>query len=935
MKVTFRLKFHTRYGQGLFLSGNHELFGSGVPEAAIPMQYLHESAWQISMELPDGSLPEGGIEYHYVLRESDGSFEQDWGMGRTLDLSEFTGLQEVLILDTWKFAGAIENVFYTEPFQGVLLKNRRCEVGSERSESLNKPHTHTFRVHAPLLTQTQTLCLLGSDRALDCWNTEHPVLLLQPVGRDHFEATVDLSAASFPIEYKYGVFDLGERRFIRFEDGANRKLNSEDGNLSSIALATDDDAREGRRFRTLVNDGFAVLPTDSWKGAGVAIPVFSLRSRQSCGVGEFADLRLLVDWARQVGLRLIQLLPVNDTTATHTQADSYPYAAVSAFALHPIYLNLDTVVPTGDGELRRELDAVRLALNAGEVLDYEAVMRCKMALLRRVYPDQKSQVFSSRAFRSFLEENREWLIPYAAFCFLRDRYGTVDFHRWPEHSRFDQAAVEALSAEGSPNYDGVAFHYFVQFHLHMQLRAAADYAHAHGVILKGDIAIGVFRHGADAWQQPELYHLDMQAGAPPDAFAVKGQNWGFPTYNWDRMQADGFRWWRRRFEQMSRYFDAFRIDHILGFFRIWSVPLDAVEGILGRFVRALPINGAELVQRGIALERGRLVDPWITDEVLTEAFGARAEEVKSRFLEAAGAGGYAMREGFSSQRQIADYFASIDQTDANKQLQEGLFDLVSNVILLVEAGGAVGSEEGGFHCRFSVEDTSSFRALDTDTQQRVRELYVDYFFRRQEAFWMAQGMSRLPAIKRATNMLVCGEDLGLVPACVPEAMRKLGLLSLEVQRMPKRQGVLFSRPAEAPYLSVVTPSTHDMSTIRGWWEEEREVTERFYREELGCEGVPPAACEPEINRAVVEQHLASPAMWSIFQLQDLLGMDGELRRADPHAERINVPANPKNYWGYRMHLTLEALSKAERFNEEIRAMTARHGRSPEVSQDQP
>src|SRR5208337_4767665 len=198
----------------------------------------------------------------------------------------------------------------------------------------------------------------------------------------------------------------------------------------------------------------------------------------------------------------------------------------------------------------------------------------------------------------------------------------------------------------------------------------------------------------------------------------------------------------------------------------------------------------------------------------------------------------------------------------------------SNVILFEEEH-APGRQ---FHFRFDVENTSAFKELPAATRAPLKELYVDYFFRRQDAFWMLEAMQKLPALKRAMNMLVCGEDLGLVPACVPEVMKALGLLSLEIQRMPKQMGREFSRPQDAPYLSVVTPSTHDMSTIRGWWEEDRELTQKFFNRELGLPGEAPRTAEPWMVQSIVRQHLASPAMWSIFQLQDLAGTDANIRR---------------------------------------------------------
>jgi 4-alpha-glucanotransferase len=369
---------------------------------------------------------------------------------------------------------------------------------------------------------------------------------------------------------------------------------------------------------------------------------------------------------------------------------------------------------------------------------------------------------------------------------------------------------------------------------------------------------------------------------------------------------------------MGNYFDAFRIDHILGFFRIWSSPAHAVEGILGYFVPALAIEQSEFAASGIQFDRERLTKPFITDAVLKEIFGDDADFVRREFLLASGHGHYSLKPEFATQRQVEKYFAAQPQSERNAKLKIGSFDLISNVILL--------EVDGKFHFRFSMEQTPSFKNLPAGQQAKLKDLYVDYFFRRQDDFWMREAMQKLPALKRVTNMLICGEDLGLVPACVPEVMRDLGFLSLEIQRMPKALGAEFSRPAEAPYLSVVTPGTHDMSTIRGWWEEDRELTQKFFNRELGLPGEAPPTATPEIVEAVVRQHLASPAMWSIFQVQDLAGMDGGLRRANVDAERINVPAIPNFYWRYRMHRTLEKLLQADGFNSRLKQMLAASGR---------
>jgi 4-alpha-glucanotransferase len=513
-------------------------------------------------------------------------------------------------------------------------------------------------------------------------------------------------------------------------------------------------------------------------------------------------------------------------------------------------------------------------------------------------------------------------VPYAVFCYLRDEYGTAHFNEWPAYRHYNEKELAELTNEKSDAYNDISFHYFVQYHLHLQLLEATEYAHSKGIVVKGDIAIGIYRNGADAWQHSNLYNMNLQAGAPPDDFAVKGQNWGFPTYNWQKMKEDGFAWWKQRFEQMSYYFDAFRIDHILGFFRIWSIPMHAVEGIMGHFVPAIPVHINEIFSRGIDFNHHRFTKPFITDHILWEEFENDNEYVKNVFLDYDGFGKYKLKDGFTTQREVEKHFDTLDQNDFHNKLKLGLYNLISNVILF-DVESANGQE---FHFRFAMEGTSSFQNLDHNSQHQLKELYVDYFFRRQDNFWMKEAMQKLPALRRVTNMLICGEDLGLVPDCVPDVMKQLGLLSLEIQRMPKDNTKEFFHPNDAPYLSVVTPSTHDMSTIRGWWEEDKSKIQKFFNNELGQWGEAPFFCEAWVNKAVVVQNLYSPAMWAIFQLQDLLGMDESLRRENPNDERINVPANPKHYWQYRMNLTLEDLQNANDFNNSLRDSIKMSGR---------
>jgi 4-alpha-glucanotransferase len=901
MKVHFFVRFHTKQGQTLLLSGNTPTLGDGTTEAAIHMSYFNEEFWQYTWELPGDAagLPDV-LQYHYILKNPGGEIIHEWGDDRAIELTGITS-EETQIIDTWNHAGEYENVFFLAPFRDVLLEEKKTAAKKKAAKNF----THSFKVKSPLLMEDEVICLIGGSKALSSWNSSDALLMVKQ--GNWWTVNVNLTKDQFPIAYKYGVYNTKYKQFVQYEGGNNRILHDSNGTKKI----------------TILHDGFAHLPNNFWRAAGINIPVFSLRSQKSFGVGEFTDLKLLIDWAGSIGLKMIQILPVNDTTSTHTWTDTYPYSAISAFALHPLYLNLEKVAGKKYAGLIKPLKKKQKQLNSLKDIDYEQVLKFKFRAIEELYHAQEKEVFEDEGYKDFFDKNKYWLVPYAAYSYLRDKNGTPDFSQWKQHSIYDEKAIEKLVSPSQKHFDEIGVHYFAQYHLHLQLKEAHDYAHKKGIIVKGDIPIGVNRFGVDTWMEPELYHLNVQAGAPPDDFAVKGQNWSFPTYNWKKMREDGYAWWKTRFEQMSRYFDAFRIDHILGFFRIWSIPVDSVEGIMGHFVPAIPVHINEFNERHIWFNWHRYCRPHITDTVLWEMFGPNSEKFKP-FLVDHGDGTYSFKQEYASQKQVEKHFEKLGHNEENERIKHGLYDLLSNVILIEDP-----DLNGGlhFHFRFGMEGTTSFRHLDWGTQQQLKELYVDYFFRRQDNFWMREAMQKLPALKRATKMLICGEDLGMVPHCVPDVMKQLGILSLEIQRMPKNTQKEFFHPNDAPYMSVVTPSTHDMSTIRGWWEEDRAKTQRFYNHELGQFGEAPYFCEAWINKAIMIQHLYSPAMWSVFLLQDMLGIDEKLRRENPHEERINVPANPKNYWKYRMHITLEELIKEKNFNSELQSYIKASGRA--------
>ena len=900
LKIIFHIEYHTHWGQRIAVIGDRPELGANDPGQALRLEYTADGKWQQNLELPT-SLKQ--LSYRYVMIDDHGNIlDEEGGKARQIQPSAYAA-DTIEIFDYWRPRHHPENALDNSAFQDVIFQKKSYPKRVVKTEPGSA--TVSFRLNAPRVAPGQRICMVGNTPELGNWDTGQPLLLGNkdyPVWETRIPAPLTGN-----LEYKYGIYDAENKQLLYLESGANRKLSIN---------------RQLNQDTTIVNDIFFRHPGGFWKGAGLALPVFALRTRNSFGVGAFSDIRLLVDWAQSLGMKMVQILPINDTSATMTWKDSYPYAAISVFALHPLYLDVEKLTGFKQAVDQSEYRQLQQRLNGLDQVDYEAVMAGKLQFARQVYNKKKATFLKSKSFQAFLKDNRHWLEPYAYFCTLRDEFGTSDFNQWGDDAVFDPARLQAAVAPDSDRYHDIGFYYYLQFHLDQQLLAVADYARENRVVLKGDIPIGIYRYSVDAWTQPELYHMDSQSGAPPDPFSDLGQNWGFPTYNWPEMAKNGYQWWQNRLQTLSRYFDAFRIDHILGFFRIWQIAYEQIQGTLGYFNPAIPVTRQEMLDRGIAFDHDRFCRPYITYGILQQLFGEKADFVLQNFLDNSGHDRFRFKATFDTQRKVQDHLQEMDHY-GDPALQVNLFTLHSNVLFIEDPKG--GGE--AFHPRIDMQQTSSFQNLDGHQQHLLNEVYNDYFYHRQEDFWKEQAMSKLPAIKAATNMLICGEDLGMIPDCVPVVMQDLDLLTLEIQRMSKNPQTEFLQAADIPYFSVCSPSTHDMSPIRFWWEEsERDYIGRFYHQELQFGGEPPYFCETYVAEKVILQHLQFPSMWAVFPIQDLLAIDQELRNPDASAERINIPANPQHYWRYRLHLPVEELLAADRYNQHLRELLEDTGR---------
>ena len=459
--------------------------------------------------------------------------------------------------------------------------------------------------------------------------------------------------------------------------------------------------------------------------------------------------------------------------------------------------------------------------------------------------------------------------------------------------------------------------YYVQYNLHLQLKAAADYAREKGVVIKGDVPIGVNRESAETELHPKLFHLKAQTGAPPDAFSQNGQNWGFPSYHWGPALIE---WFHRRLRWMEQYFDAIRIDHVLGFFRIWEIPDDALFGLLGHFSPALPMTVGEIEYFGLPFRKDFFTRPFINDRVLDRLFGMHAPYVREHFLISRSYGFYDLKAEYDTQKKIRDCFEG--KGDENSLwIRDGLYRLISGVLFIEDP-----EQPEMYHPRIGAYQEPVYEALTAEEKDAFMRLYNNYYYQRHNMFWGAHAIHRLTDVFGATQMLCCAEDLGMLPDCVEPVLDQLRILTLEIQSMPKQNGFEFAHLDGNPYRSVATFSTHDMPSLRLWWEESPERTQRYYVSMLQKQGRAPEHLPAHLAEEIIARHLYCPSMLCLLSLQDWLAMDGELRSKHPREERINVPSDPYNRWKYRMHLPIEDLLKADKYNNKVRTMITRSKR---------
>ena len=899
MKITFYIKYHTTWRQRLFISGSCAKLGSGTISAAKEMHYADNGEWQLEISLPDTTKE---IRYFYILEDENGIRQPEPESGILKHHAVFDKNRDSYCLYDYWPEKPDDRTFYSSAF----TKNLFARQTHKTSKPDNKNNI-TIRLSAPRVTPEQVVAISGNSDFLGHWDTGKALCMTANNFPD-WEIFLNSDDIHFPLEYKFVVLERKTKVLCYWEEGENRVINR----------ATDNNGY------TIINNHPLQSPGFQWKTCGTVIPVFSLRSEDSFGIGDIGDIKKMIDWIKKTGQHIIQVLPMNDTTRTHTWKDSYPYSAISIYALHPLYLNITMLGKLNDKKKVVYYKRTQKKLNAKDFVDYRSVEEYKTAYYRDYYLQEKENILKDKDFKEFIAANKEWLIPYAAFSYLRDINNTAEFSKWGDYARYDRGLIEKFCQPGNEAYNEFSYIFFIQYSLHKQFDEIAGYARQNNVVLKGDIPIGINRESVEAWTEPDYFNMKAQTGAPPDNFSETGQNWSFPTYNWEMMEKDGFEWWKKRFRKMNNYFDSFRIDHILGFFRIWEIPAGYIEGLCGHFRPALPLSEEEITTCGLPFDK-RWTIPSIHIKNLTKIFGEKACNDKIiddiyKYLKHVDSEHLILNDFCSTQKKIKKLFYECIDKELLK-IRDGLMHIANEVLFLEDPYKA-----NYYHPRISACKSYIYSDLSNQDQNAFDKLYHDFYFLRHNDFWKETALKRITPLIDSTDMLVCGEDLGMIPASVHEVMNKLQIFTLELEHMPKVYGCEFADMSKLPYHSVCTTSTHDMNPIRAWWKDDRKKTQRYYNNILNREGVAPEECTSDIAELIIRNHLRASSMLTIIPLQDWFSVDDKIKHPDESSERINIPADPDNYWRYRMHITLESLLHADKFNKKLKSLIIENGR---------
>jgi 4-alpha-glucanotransferase len=638
---------------------------------------------------------------------------------------------------------------------------------------------------------------------------------------------------------------------------------------------------------------------------GAVVPVGALRGSKPAAVGEFPDLAEFALLCKKMKIGLIQLLPVNDSGL-----ESSPYSSLTAFALHPLYLRIGDL-PEAE-KFKKKIDAMNKEFSQAARFPYEKILLAKMEILREIYSANEAEI-AGRAgpggsLGKWIGQN-PWIEAYAVYRRLKDANLGKSWKDWASHWEITPKEIKAMWEE--PNFKGDhLFWAWLQEALDSQFGAAAKAVSDAGIILEGDLPILMNDDSCDVWAHKEIFGLELSAGAPPDMDSPEGQNWGFPLYNWEAQEKDNFAWWKQRLAVAGKYYQAYRIDHVLGFFRIWASSHYDYSSALGRYIPYTPITNSDLAKLGF--DKGRI--RWLsrphvyTNELLDAMRSNKDSPISGPDLEKAMKKIFSMafdrvgdEELWVFKKKIRGE-KDITALGLHPSSHQYIFKAWQNRAFLEYA-------KGKYFPVWYYKNSRAYNSLANAEKNNLDGL-VQKRAEKSEKTWEALGKKLLSVLAESSPMLPCAEDLGAVPNCVPKVLTKLKILGLRVVRWHRLWGqenqpyVPFE---DYPELSVCTPAVHDSSTLREWWE--REASQKQFTDFAGLPQMP-KAYGPETAKAILSKTAGARSRFRVFQIQDLLHLSAKWYAADPAAERVNVPGTRNEFnWTYRLPDSIAEIGK--------------------------
>ncbi|MDR2541900.1 MAG: 4-alpha-glucanotransferase [Treponema sp.] len=656
---------------------------------------------------------------------------------------------------------------------------------------------------------------------------------------------------------------------------------------------------------------------------GVAVPVGALRTKNGMGVGEFSDLGDFALLCKRMKIGLIQILPVNDTGF-----DSSPYFSLTAFALHPIYLRIDELdeFEAASSTLKRRVKTARNKFDKDVRYSHYKILKEKLEILREIFSENKAAIKksakkgSSGILAAWIEKNA-WVKQYAVYRRLKELNDLKSWKEWKEHRIVTRKEIEGFWNDEKLSEEHL-FWVWLQYALDNQFSNAVKKIREAGIVLKGDIPILMNEDSCDVWAYPELYNQSLSAGAPPDMFNPDGQNWGFPIYNWEAHEQDDFAWWKNRLAVASKYYEAYRIDHVLGFFHIWASTYNDYSSALGRFIPYIPVAARDLKKLGFDKDRIRWVSQshLLTGEVwdaLKNNWGSQytEEEIKA-----------AADDVFSkalNRIKNEDIWLFNKNIKGEKDIDAlGLHPAVRNYLFAKWRDRVfLEYEKGLFTPTWLYKTTSAYKSFSEEEKKAIEELLAKHE-KKSEKVWETLARKLLTVLAESSPMLPCAEDLGAVPNCLPKVLSKLKILSLKLMRWytdPDKEGEPYVPFEDYPPLSVCTPAVHDSSTLRQWWE--KEADQKKYANLLGVPSLP-KVFNPGTAKIILSKAASARSRFRIFQIQDIMHLSSNWYSENPVDERINVPGTLNDFnWTYRLPTTIAKIARDKELIKSVRELS--------------